>query len=235
VHPSVRQLLALQEVDQKVAFLRRTLDQLPVETAKREKALDTVRKEVAAARQAVRDLEVRGGRLELNIKIADQELGKLEGRLNQVRTAAEFAAVKLQVQSTRDERGRNEEELIALLDQTEATRSTVIEKEKVLAEQEREHAEYLVNAEQLRHERATELAKVDERRAAAAEGLAQSLLDMYEKLFRSREGQAVVGVDSRVCQGCYTEVTRNDEAQLIGRSIIVQCKSCARILYLLGG
>jgi predicted nucleic acid-binding Zn-ribbon protein len=206
---------------------------LPVETAKREKELDTVRKEVVAARQAVRDLEVRGGRLELNIKTADQELAKLEGRLNQVRTAAEFAAVKLQIQSTRDERGRNEEELIALLDQTEATRATVVEKEKLLAVQEKEHAEYLVNAERLRAERQAELAKVDERRAAAAKGLPQNLIDMYEKLFRSREGNAVVGVDSRVCQGCYTEITRNDEAQLIGRSMIVQCKSCARILYLL--
>jgi predicted nucleic acid-binding Zn-ribbon protein len=219
-------------VDQRLASVQRGLNELPRETERRERELNGVRKEMADAQKALKDMELRGGQLDLNIKSADAEMKKLEVRMNMVRTNAELMAVKLQMDTTREERGKNEEALIVLLDQIEAARKLVEEKAARVAAGEGSHAEYLAKAEKYRKEREADAAVILAERQKTKDGVARELLDLYDRLFRSRDGLAVVSVDNRICHGCYTEITPNDEARLIGDAALVQCKSCARILYL---
>ena len=43
---------------------------------------------------------------------------------------------------------------------------------------------------------------------------------------------AVCRVDNGFCQGCYNKITVNDTARLMGKSAVIRCGSCQRILYL---
>jgi predicted nucleic acid-binding Zn-ribbon protein len=212
--------------------MRRDLDGLPAETSKREKALERAAEAATIAKRAQQALEVRSGQLELNIRSADDELQRLEARLNQVRTNAEFDAVKLQIKSTKDERSKNEEEVLALLDQIESAKSEAAAREREAEQATRDHQEFLANCETLRAERSGELAVAQKDRERASSGLAPDLLDLYDRLFRSREGLAVVSVENLICQGCYTGITPNDEALLTAATTLVQCKFCSRIVYL---
>jgi predicted nucleic acid-binding Zn-ribbon protein len=56
-------------------------------------------------------------------------------------------------------------------------------------------------------------------------------MENYQTLFGVRGSQAVCAVESKVCQGCFTNITTNDVARLMGGSTIVTCGSCQRILY----
>jgi predicted nucleic acid-binding Zn-ribbon protein len=42
----------------------------------------------------------------------------------------------------------------------------------------------------------------------------------------------VCAVENGYCQGCYNKITMNDTARVLGKSTIVNCGSCQRILYL---
>jgi len=219
-------------VDQRLATVQRSLNEVPKETERRERELNALRKELADAQKTLKEMELRGGQLDLNIKTADAELKKLEVRMNMVRTNAELLAVKLQMDSTREERGKNEEGLIVLLDQIEAHKKVVEEKRAKVGAGEAVHAEYLAKAEKFRKEREQQAAVIVAERQKTKDGIGKELLELYDRLFKSRDGLAVVSVDNRICHGCYTEITPNDEARLIGDAALVQCKSCARILYL---
>jgi predicted nucleic acid-binding Zn-ribbon protein len=68
-------------------------------------------------------------------------------------------------------------------------------------------------------------------RAALIDGIPPDLLAKYSTLFAVRGGVAVCAVEGDVCTGCYTSITPNDQARLLGASSIVQCGSCQRMLY----
>ena len=58
------------------------------------------------------------------------------------------------------------------------------------------------------------------------------VLREYDGLYKTREHLAVCRVDNGFCQGCYNKITVNDPARLMGKSAVIRCGSCQRILYL---
>ncbi len=84
------------------------------------------------------------------------------------------------------------------------------------------------------------MAKAEEKRAGLAHerelrlgsGVAQAVLEQYEKLLDAREGQAMAMLESKVCQGCYVSVPNNIYVKLARGLELVLCPSCGRILYL---
>ena len=71
-----------------------------------------------------------------------------------------------------------------------------------------------------------------QRRKAMTEGIPDDLLREYEGLFKTRSGIGVCAVEKHYCQGCYNKITMNDTARLLGKSSVVRCGSCQRILYM---
>ena len=60
----------------------------------------------------------------------------------------------------------------------------------------------------------------------------QEVLRPYERLARSRPGSALVEVKARVCQGCYTTLTKQQEILLMRDASVVFCDTCGRMLML---
>jgi predicted nucleic acid-binding Zn-ribbon protein len=232
LHPEVKQLLQLQQLDQEIARIRKDLVSLPQEEHKRERRLQVVRRVHDDKKAALLDSEVKARATEKSILQADEEVKKLETRLNGVKNNAEYQATLLHIESVKRERARLEEEGVALLEQVETLRADV---HKALAEATQEQKvfeQFHKEAAELRARREGEAARVAERRPGLASGLPRDLVERYEKLFQVRDGLAVCPIEKQVCQGCYTSVTTADYARLVAGTSIVQCGSCKRILYL---
>ena len=232
MHPDVKKLLEVQKIDQAIARVRRDLEALPRETALREKQLGERRRKAEERKAALTEAELASRRIEKAIQQADEEIKKLEGRLNTVKNNAEYQATLFQIESVRRERGKSEEEGLGVLDQMEGLKAAHQEAARELAEEEQVFGTFQQEALSLRGERETEMQRVSAGRSDRAKTVPPDLLDRYERLFSVRDGLAVCAVENQVCQGCYTNVTVNDLARLMGRSSIVQCNSCQRILYL---
>lgn len=232
MHPDVKRLLDLQSIDQEVAALRRDLDSLPREEARRRKRLDELVQTRDEGKAALDKAEVVSRSLETTIQQADEEVRKLEARLNGVRNNAEYQATLLQIESVKRDRDSTQEEGLALLEKLEGQGAALSEAETAAAAEGEVFKQFQEQAVGLREKSGAELEQVMKRREAKTEGIPLDLMENYQTLFGVRGSQAVCAVESRVCQGCFTNITTNDTARLMGGSTIVTCGSCQRILYL---
>jgi predicted nucleic acid-binding Zn-ribbon protein len=116
------------------------------------------------------------------------------------------------------------------MEKVEQLRPQLQEAEERLAKLRAEFEEFEAEADKLRAELEAQKAEVAEDRAAALEGVNRNELQMYDDIFRMRDGEAVVAAHGDICTGCFTRITPNDAAVLASGSRIVTCKACGRIL-----
>ncbi len=223
MHPHIKKLLELQKVDQEISSLTKDLDQLPAEEAKRKKRLDELERVAAEKRAVHQKAELDSRALDKAVRGSDEEIKRLNERLNTVRNNAEYQATLFQIEAVRKERDQTQDECLKLLETVEATRGEVAAAEAVAAEERSVFEAFLA---------------VRERRKAMAEGLPEELLREYEGLYKTRDRLAVCEAqgpaDRAFCQGCYNKITLNDSARVRGGSTVVRCGSCQRLLYSLG-
>lgn len=232
MHPNVKKLLELQKVDQEIASLRKDLDSLPAEEQRRRRRLDELERQRVERKEVADRTEVETRSLEKSVRQGDDEIKKLTDRLNAVRNNAEYQATLFQIESVKRERDQTQERCLELLEQLEGLRAAANEAQQAVVDERAVFEEFQVQAAKLRAERQQATRAIQERRNALAEGIPPDLLADYERLFRVRSALAVAAVDRTMCQGCFTKITTNDVARLMGGSSIVHCDSCQRILYL---
>lgn len=232
MHPNVKKLLDLQSVDQEIAVLRRDADSLPAEEARRQRRLDEVQRVSTERRQLATQAEINMRALDTAIRQGDDEIKKLTERLSSVRNNAEYQATLFQIESVKKDRDQTQEECLTIVETLEAKKAEADEAEQLLANEQKVFEEFTVEAEKLRKATEENVRGVEERRVGVADAVPPDLLTEYERLFKTRQNQAVCAVEGSFCQGCYNKVTTNDRARLMGASAIVRCGSCQRILYM---
>lgn len=57
------------------------------------------------------------------------------------------------------------------------------------------------------------------------------VFNLYEKLYRAREGQALAKIEDGVCGGCHVVLPTKELPFVAEAKNIVQCWNCQRILY----
>jgi predicted nucleic acid-binding Zn-ribbon protein len=231
VHPHVKKLLELQKVDQEVSSLTKDIDALPAEEQKRKRKLDELER-VATERKArlqKTDLDARA--LDKAVRGSDDEIKRLNERLNIVRNNAEYQATLFQIEAVRKDRDLTQDECLKLLESVEAQRGEAAAAQTAYDEERKVFDGFLAEAEKLRNSRAGDIKIARERRQAMTDGIPAELLREYDGLYKTRERIAVCAVQDSYCQGCYNKVTMNDTARLLGGSAVVRCGSCQRILY----
>jgi hypothetical protein len=61
----------------------------------------------------------------------------------------------------------------------------------------------------------------------------EDLFDLYEKLFRSKAGRAIVPLEGNHCSGCHMTVTPATLRDAKLGAQVVSCEQCGRIVYAL--
>jgi predicted nucleic acid-binding Zn-ribbon protein len=232
VHPHVKKLLELQKVDQEISSLTRDIDALPAEEQKRRRRLDELERTLNERRLKLQKTELDSRALDKAVRGSDDEIKRLNERLNVVRNNAEYQATLFQIEAVRKDRDVTQDECLKLLETVEGQKSEVATAEAAHAEEKRVFDGFLAEADALRKSRAGAIGESRERRKAMTEGIPPELLREYDGLYKTRDHLAVAAVQDSYCQGCYNKVTMNDTARLMGQSAVVRCGSCQRILYL---
>ncbi len=232
MHSQVQKLLELQKVDQEISSLTRDIDALPAEEQKRKRRLDELERTMAERRARLQKTDLEARALDKAVRGNDDEIKRLNERLNIVRNNAEYQATLFQIEAVRKDRDVTQDECLKLLESVDAQKVESTAAEAAHAEEKKIFDAFLVEAEALRQSRAGAIAAVRNRRKAMTEGVPADLLREYEGLYKTREHIAVSPVQASYCQGCYHKITMNDTARLMGLSVVVRCGSCQRILYL---
>jgi uncharacterized protein len=233
VDPQLQTLIELQTYDARITVLEAEAARLP-------KQIEAIQASLAEAQKQVETVKVRldATRKELRGKEKDLEVisakrSKLEARLYEVKTNKEYSAALLEIEESKQEKAKTEEEILGLMELQERLNVEIREVESRLKSRSEQAAtdEGVVRKRLAAVEQ--DLGGVRSERNDRAKGLPPGLLADYEKLLRARNGVAVAAVNaSAFCGGCRVSI-RPQAIQELRSAVtpMMRCESCGRYLY----
>ena len=231
--PQLQTLIDLQGYDARIASLEAEAARLP-------KQIEALQASLAEAKKQAETVKARvdTARKELRVKEKDLEViaakrAKLEARLYEVKTNKEYSAALLEIEESKQEKAKTEEEILGLMELQERLNVEVREAEKryKTREEQARQDEGVVRTKLEAVEK--ELAGVRAERKGRAKDLPAGLLSDYERLLRARHGVAVAAVSATaICGGCRVTIRPQAIQELKSpATAMMRCESCGRYLY----
>ncbi|MGH7382010.1 MAG: zinc ribbon domain-containing protein [Candidatus Methylomirabilales bacterium] len=225
------QVVDLQDLDLEIAGLQREVQRIPREVADGEQLLNSSRGAWDQARQRLAALEQLRRRKERELEDVTAEQRKRQGRLFEIKTNQEYAAVLKEIEGLKERRSKLEDEILGTFDDIEAAQSAVRDESARFQEREKIFQQERTTKEGELRRLQGELERLQEERRRQANRVEASLLQTYQRLLRSRGGLAVVPVKDGSCLGCHVALTPQTYNELRKGEVFVSCANCQRILY----
>jgi hypothetical protein len=227
----LQRLSELQGLDTRIAGLERKLEAIPIR-------IQAIRDSHQQAQAAVDALRTKFDAVRKEIRVKEKDLdyqasqrAKCEARLYEVKTNKEYSAVLAEIEALKVEKGRIEEEVLALMEAQERLTREIAEADKRLARQGEEARVQEAAATEELHALEADLAAVRGERDSVAREVPRDLLTQYGRVLKHRGGLAVAVVGSNgICTGCRVVLTPQRLNEVRHSSQIYTCESCGRIL-----
>jgi len=222
----------LQDLANRIRQLTRDREMLYVDVRNRERVIEEKTRRLDQADEQRIKAIVEGDAIQLKIDGAEREIEKLETQLNVTKHQKEYNAILHSIQSRRADIQQWEDAELAALqhadDLREECRRLTDEVEQAEAERRCVDEEVEQQARQLAG-RIGELKDEHDRRRRE---IKPSVLVAYERLAAANMREPLAIARNRICQGCFTQLTKQTELRLMRDNEIVYCHSCGRMLVL---
>jgi predicted nucleic acid-binding Zn-ribbon protein len=229
---TLERIQVLQDLAGQIEQLHRDKEMLQLDVRNREQVLAERKRSAEQTHQQRVDAAKVGDATQLKIEKAEQEIEKLNAQLNVTKHQKEYDAIRKSILSHQADVQKWEDEELASL-------QTVDE----LSEESARIAEQIAAAqgalEQTKDEVSRRSAELDcrirelaDEHSQLREQIRPAVLSAYERLSNANLRDPLATVKKRVCQGCFTQITKQTEIRLLRGSEIVYCHSCGRMLLL---
>ncbi|HET7482851.1 MAG TPA: C4-type zinc ribbon domain-containing protein [Actinomycetota bacterium] len=172
------------------------------------------------------------GRLEGEIELIDQKIGREEQRMyaGTVSNPKELSALQAEVASLKTKKSGLEDGLLEVMEQREEATGTL---ERITADRDAASAEAVELREvvaKLGAEIDAEVNEHEAKRTAIAPTLPSDLLDLYEKLRATKGGVGAAALRQGMCEGCHTKLPAKEAERIRAEGGLQRCDNCRRIL-----
>ncbi|RYD22553.1 MAG: hypothetical protein EOP88_07600 [Verrucomicrobiaceae bacterium] len=227
----VRALLILQDRDRRLLALAKDLAKLPQDEAKAKAKLAGDEAAVAKAHQAVQDSELRVKKIELDAETRRTTIKRLKNQQFETRKNEEFVALGHEITRYEKELDGFETQELEAMDEVDGLRTAEKTAQAGLDHTKTLVAEDLATVKQ-RHERmAAEQAEVTAERERLVTNVPESIIPLYNKLMKSKDGLAVAPMREGKCGGCHMKLIASTVMKVNSAKEIAQCENCGRILH----
>jgi len=227
----LKALEELQQIDLEMNEIQGDLAVLPARRAEVEGAVGVARKawEQEQARLDANERERR--QLESLLAMERDKVKKWEGRLGEIRTPREYAALSREIDIAKKTNDGQSEQVRELTAQAAEIHKALDAKEEELSEREAGAQAAVEEIEKKKAAADEKLRALDARRAEAVKQVDPGLLAKYENIKRRRAGVAVAPVVGMTCKGCHRNVPPQLAITLQKANSIETCPNCHRIIY----
>ncbi len=227
-------LLELQEEDSAIIRLRQRRETLPEarRLAEVSEALAELDADLQIATKQHEELAREQARLEGEIELLEQKIGKEEGRMysGAVANPKELSSLQAEVEMLKKKRETLEDSLLETMVQRDHASKTRESVGAERAETAREAAELADVVAALHAEIDAELAARGSRRAEIATMVPRDVLDLYDRIRAQRAGVGAAALRSRTCEGCHTKLPAKEVERIRSEGGLQRCDNCRRIL-----
>jgi len=233
-------LLHLQSIERQLAQIRGRLGSRKNAVSAYERRIGQLRTDHEALRARSMQRRADADRLDLDLKQKEEQVNKFRLALNNAKTNREYASILTQINTTKADNARTEEEALKVMQEADSIADEARKLEKEIAE-EQELLEEVnrTSAEEIDRLEVT-MAQLSEKRAQAAGDVKPESLSVFERLAESYDGEAMAAIEIHgkraphdyVCGGCYMSLSAEHANALQTRDELRTCPNCGRILYL---
>ena len=228
----IEKLLILQDRDRKIVRVTQELAHIGPER-------DGLHKKAAATQTALTAAKLRGNQIESERKQRDLEIegkkSQIEKYLNQqllTRKNEEYKALTHEIEMAKEVIFKIEDAEIVLMEQAEVAAKEVAHAATEAAAAKKLVEDQIGKLNQREVNLKTELAELTASREQLASAVDDSTRTRYERLFKSKGENVVVGIEHSSCGGCHMKLTAQVMTSCRAQAAeIVTCPNCNRILY----
>lgn len=227
----IEKLLILQDRNRKILRVSQELAHISPERESLHAKATGTQSQLEAARLRVKKIESERKRLDLEIEAKKSQIEKYANQQLQTRKNEEYKALAHEIEMAKEAIFKIEDQEIVLMEQAEAA-----QKETAHATTEAATAKKLVEDQigllnQREENLKKELADLQHGRIEISAAVEETARARYERLFKGKGENVVVGIEHSVCGGCHMKLPAQIIASCRGQSELITCPNCGRILY----
>lgn len=230
VKERLKGLEALQTVDVQILELQKAGEAYPKRLAELDEELAAARSALEAERARLADNEKLRRDKEAEITSEKDKTKKWEGRLAEMRTTREYAALAREIDISKKAILNLEDEQRQLNESATAIRAAIGEKETELRRREDGSASERADLTQKIGSLSSQVRELSEKRAEVAKGVDGELVGKYDSV-RKKRGTGMVAVVNGICKGCNMRLPPQLQNILRSGATLETCPNCLRIIY----
>jgi uncharacterized protein len=231
VHPDLKIVIELQQVDLKIGELGAQIDALPSQVQTLEHQLEDFlhahreRQERLAANQKERR------EMEGEVQVIRQKISKHKDQLYEVKTNEQYRAMLKEIEGEEGNIRKVEDRLLEKMIEAEEIQKAITEAAARLESEKARVAAEKARLEGLRQVDVEERERMLKRRAELVQALNESTLLTYERVRAGRGGVALAEVREGFCAACHVCLRPQLYNDVRSNETLLTCESCSRILY----
>jgi hypothetical protein len=231
VNPELRNLIALQDLELKIASLQKQASEIPSKNQALENELQSI-KSVHQQRVAhMKDLANHRRTLEGQVDMNRAKLSRLKDQLMSVKTNKEYTAMLHEIQLAEDQIRGEEDKILEFMEQMEGMENDLKAAEREMLKKSVEIQDAIHKSTESAPMMETELAKLREEKAQMESQIGAELLSRYRRIADARKGVALAEAKDELCSACHVRIRPQMYAELMRTENIHACDSCSRILF----
>ena len=230
--PEISKLLQLQDRDLLLKNLQKDLKDVPTLQQRAKLQLSGDQASVDAALLASREIEVKIKNVELDIQTRQTSIKRLNDQQFETRKNDEFQALGHEIKRYQNEVRVHEDKELDLMEELDAAKKVLAAAQAKLAETQKNVDEDLAQLAVRATNLEKRVAEIKAERTTLAEPIDSGVLELYDRLLKSKGGTAIVPLENGICGGCHMKVVHSTLQNLQQAEAITQCEHCGRIVYL---
>jgi uncharacterized protein len=232
-------LIKLQSVENRLRAAKAKLARCRRNVIIQENQIRTLQNTLEAKKEEIQLTTIQSDRLELELKIRDEEIAKLRASLNSARTNKEYAVVLTQLNTTRADNSKIESQILELMRDIEVDQAETQKIQQQVEEQKQKLELVRKESEQLATKYEAEIDQIQSEWDEAARQVPAEYLEIFKRVAETYDGEAVAIIEQHegrtgayTCGGCFMGVTDECVNLLMTRDEVFRCPICTRILVL---
>jgi predicted nucleic acid-binding Zn-ribbon protein len=229
--PNLDKLLILHECDTKRLGLEAQLKSIPREVAAVEARIAAEKSAIETAKAEWHGLESKKKMLEIEIKTAEEKIGKYRTQQSQVRKNDEYQALTHEIDTTTAAIGTLEEQEIAVMLTIDEAKQRFAAAEAELKKNISGHEGRIRTLREHEAQLNRDVAAAQAEVAVARPVVPVPYVRIYDRVAVKPGHPVCVTVNGGRCGGCHLKVPTHIEVMARNGSEIATCDQCGRILY----
>ena len=227
----IKNMLQLQERDQRLGKIAKELDKIPREISQAEDRLQRDQEKVDAVHGEIQANEVAMKNLELDIETRRDTIAKLKVQQFETKKNEEYRALGNEVIRYGEEVVSLEDQELELMEKGEELKAE-LKKAEAVRDDTKEQVEEEVSGHNNRAEGSKKrAAELQEERKKFVEMLEPDVIALYDRILKSKGDVAVSPLEKGICGGCHMKVTTATLHNVRSGDQLAHCENCGRVLY----